>query len=81
MRKQKSSKNADVHVCCNICGRELQHQGDVLIEDYIHITKEWGYFSEHDLEMHSFNICERCYNIMSKHFKMPVTVGKVKEVL
>lgn len=81
MKKRKNSEKAEVHVFCNICGRELDHRGDILLEDYIQITKQWGYFSEHDLELHSFNICERCYNVMEKHFRIPVDVGKVKEVL
>ena len=78
MKKRKNSEKAEVHVFCNICGRELDHRGDILLEDYIQITKQWGYFSEHDLEFHSFNICERCYNVMEKHFRIPVDVGKVK---
>ena len=81
MKKPKESTKADVSVYCNVCGRELEHHGDILLEDYIQITKQWGYFSEHDLELHKFNICERCYNKLEKLFKIPVSVGKVKEVL
>ncbi len=81
MRKQKVTKKADIRVCCNVCGRELEHHGEILLEDFIQVTKQWGYFSEHDLEMHQFNICEHCYNTLEKNFKIPVTVGKVKEVL
>lgn len=82
MKKQiNAMKKTEIHVYCNVCGRELEHKGDILLEDYIQITKQWGYFSEHDLELHKFNICEHCYNEMQKHFKIPVTEGKVKEVL
>lgn len=82
MKKQNSTtKKTEIHVCCNVCGRELEHQGEILLEDYIQVTKQWGYFSEHDLELHKFNICEHCYNILEENFKLPVTVGKVKEVL
>jgi len=82
MKKQNSTgKKAEVQVVCNLCGRELKHHGEVLLEDYIQVTKQWGYFSEHDLELHRFNICENCYNTLEKSFKVPVSVGKVKEVL
>lgn len=81
MRKQKVVKKAEIRVCCNLCGRELEHHGEILLEDFIQVSKQWGYFSEHDLEMHQFNICEHCYNTLEKYFKIPVTVGKVKEVL
>lgn len=82
MRKENINKNKnEIHVFCNVCGRELEHHGDILLEDYIQVTKQWGYFSEHDLELHKFNICEHCYNELEQKFKLPVTVGKVKEVL
>lgn len=82
MNKQSSTKKKkEIHVCCNLCGRELEHHGEVLLEDYIEITKQWGYFSNHDLEIHKFNICESCYNKLESIFRIPVTVGKVKEVL
>lgn len=81
MKKQKDTKKAEVCVYCNVCGRELKHEGDILLEDYIQVTKQWGYFSDHDLELHTFNICEQCYNKLEKLFKIPVTVGKIKEVL
>lgn len=82
MKKQNSTtKRTEIHVYCNVCGRELEHQGEILLEDYIQVTKQWGYFSEHDLELHKFNICEHCYNTLEESFKLPVTVGKVKEVL
>lgn len=81
MKKHKVTKKADICVYCNVCGRELEHKGEILLEDYIQVSKQWGYFSEHDLELHKFNICEHCFNTMVKSFKIPVEIGRVKEVL
>lgn len=42
---------------CNCCGR-LLGQGERAGEDYLKVTKEWGYFSEKDLELHEWYLCE-----------------------
>lgn len=81
MRKHKGTKKAQVHVYCNMCGKEMKVFGETLVEDLVQVTKEWGYFSEHDLEIHRFNICEACYDQLVSTFKIPVTVSRVKEVL
>ena len=68
-------------VCCNACGREIEVKHGLLREDMLEVTKEWGYFSNKDLEVHRFKICESCYDTMISSFKIPVTVGHMTEIL
>lgn len=48
--------------CCNSCGRKLKYQNGILQEDVLSVKKEWGYFSNKDMEFHEFVICEDCYD-------------------
>ncbi len=58
---------------CNCCGQVI---GVVtpsgICEDYLSVSKEWGYFSSKDLTEHRFNICEACYDKWISTFKIPV---------
>ncbi len=64
-------------ICCNKCGRELQ---GVTKEDALLVTKEWGYFSEKDMERHRFVLCEHCYDTMIAGFAIPVTIEEQTEL-
>ncbi len=66
MEKQK--------VLCNKCGRELKQINGILHEDGLFVRKDWGFFSEKDLQIHKFNLCETCYDLMIGQFAIPVTV-------
>lgn len=66
---------------CNICGIKHKIDKGILTKDFIEVRKEWGYFSKKDLEIHSFNICEECYDKMIKDFKLSVTIKNKKEIL
>lgn len=66
---------------CNMCGKKLNIQSGILKEDVFEVVKEWGYFSENDLEIHRFTICEKCYNQIIDKFVIPVEKSKKKEVL
>lgn len=68
-------------VLCNGCGKILKVENGILKEDAFEATKEWGYFSERDLEIHHFNLCEECYENMISEFKIPVEIKKKLEVL
>ena len=41
------------------------------IRDRLHIEKSWGYFSGKDGEIHSFDLCESCYDLLVQEFKIP----------
>lgn len=84
MKEQKEApvaENGLVKVSCNVCGHEFVIKNGLLKDDIMEITKEWGYFSSKDLEVHRFKVCECCYDTMISKFKIPVTITRKTEVL
>lgn len=68
-------------VFCNQCGRQILSVNDRLEEDIFEGKKQWGYFSKRDLELHSFILCEDCYDRMIEGFKLPVEISPVHEAM
>jgi ribosomal-protein-alanine N-acetyltransferase len=66
---------------CNVCGRALRIEKGILLEDAFVVSKEWGFFSSRDLEVHRFTICEDCYDKLIAHFKIPIEVIDKSEAL
>ena len=66
---------------CNCCGRELRTENGILVEDAFVASKEWGYFSKKDLQVHSFVLCEECCDKIAQSFRIPVTVTEKREVM
>jgi len=66
---------------CNCCGRSIKEENGILLEDAFEATKEWGYFSNRDMEVHHFNLCEDCYMKLISEFKIPVEIRHKLEVL
>ncbi len=66
---------------CNVCGKELKIERGILKEGVFEATQEWGYFSNKDIEVHQFDICEHCYDNMIDSFMIPVTIKKKNEYL
>ena len=55
MQRSKSMKKTEI--ICHCCGKIIGQA------DYLHIEKEWGYFSGgKDGEKHEINLCEACYD-------------------
>ena len=75
------NKSGDSPICCNSCGKVLKVENGILKEDAFEATKEWGYFSSRDMEVHQFNLCEECYNIITSKFVIPVEIRKKLEAL
>ena len=73
--------NNETPISCNCCGKRFRVENGILLEDVLEATKEWGYFSQRDLEVHHFNLCEECYNKLISQFKIPVEIKKKLEVL
>ncbi len=66
-------------IICNQCGKIIAQDQDRA--DWLHVEKNWGYFSGKDGEIHSFDLCEACYERLIKGFRHPVTVSDQKEYL
>lgn len=81
MKKAVNKKNEDMQIYCNSCGKKLKVENGILKEDAFEATKEWGYFSEWDTQVHKFNLCEECYKKITGKFKIPVEVKNKIEVL
>jgi len=73
MKKQK--------ILCNKCGKELKIENGILHEDGLFVTKEWGYFSEKDLQIHQFCLCESCYDEFTESFFIPVESQEKKAAM
>lgn len=69
-----------MNMYCNACGRELKMEHGLLMEDAFEAKKQWGYFSEKDTQLHSFVLCEKCYDQMIQNFVYPPEVSDVTEL-
>ena len=68
-------------IVCNQCGKALKLQNGILQEGVFHGTAEWGFFSEKDGEIHSFDLCEKCYDRLTAGFSIPVDKEEQTELL
>lgn len=59
-------------IICNRCGKEITVNGGVPERDTLSVEKRWGYFSDKDNEVHSFDLCEACYDEWIAGFRIPV---------
>ena len=72
----EKNKQKVYEVTCNKCGK-LIAIGEALDKvDYLSITKEWGYFSKKDNEVHSFDLCEECYDELLRSFEINTLIKK-----
>lgn len=75
-----ASEKGWMDMYCNACGRELKMEQGLLMEDAFEAKKQWGYFSEKDTQIHSFVLCEKCYDKMVQNFVYPPEVSDVTEL-
>ena len=61
---------------CNGCGKKINGKE----QDFLHVQKEWGYFSSKDMELHEFYLCEECYDKLLSVREIPVKIEEVTEV-
>lgn len=66
---------------CNMCGRSLLVENGIPKEDYIQVSKPWGYFSEKDGKIYNFLLCEKCSDNLVKSFLVPVDIKDATELL
>ena len=55
---KENNRDRILQVVCNCCRRPLPVENGIVLEDYIHVDKAWGYFSERDGEKIAFDLCE-----------------------
>ena len=61
-----------VKIICNMCGKEIETENGILMEDVLSVEKRWGYPSDKDNEVHRFDLCETCYDRWIQSFQIPV---------
>ena len=71
----------DQRTYCNCCGKEIHTEPLSDREEYLDVTKEWGYFSRKDGEIHRFTLCEACYDRITGRFCIPVVKTVQTELL
>lgn len=82
MRKYLDEKNDElISVFCNNCGKELLVENGILKEGCFEVDNVFGYFSKKDGQIHSFDLCEDCYDKMITGFKIPVEEREARELL
>lgn len=62
-------------IICNLCGRAIKKDGDDTFYDYIEVKKKWGYLSDYDGQVHSFDICQDCYKRLAEEFKVNAEIS------
>ena len=72
--------NTRKELFCNACGKKIQMENDILREDVFEGKKEWGYFSKKDVTLHSFILCEECYDQLVSSFVIPPEITDVLEL-
>lgn len=81
MRRYQEQTNELKQVVCNCCGRALKVEHGMVKEGACHLETEFGYFSGKDMEIHSFDLCEACYDRITAGFAVPVQVEEKTEFL
>lgn len=79
--KEKGGLFMEPMIRCNACKKQIKSENGILKEDVFVGYKEWGYFSNKDLQIDHFYLCEECYEKMIKNFAIPVQRIEKTEVL
>lgn len=78
----KEQKDTIKTVICNGCGKRLATgRTGMMMEDYVHVEKTWGFFSGQDGQKITFDLCEDCIHQLTKHFEIPAYEEDVTELL
>ena len=77
----ENDKNTVKKIVCNQCGKSLQVEDGIVKEGVFRWMARWGFFSEKDGEIHTFDLCEACYDRMAASFRIPVEKEEQTELL
>lgn len=64
---------------CNCCKKIVQEEGKISKSEFLHVEKQWGYFSKKDGEKQEFDLCEECYDRWTSSFQIPVQKQEMTE--
>jgi len=73
-------QNKIITVICNKCKKALKVEDDIIKDGIFEAEYRFGYFSRKDGEIHSFDLCEDCYDQIATGFLIPPEVAEVTEV-
>ncbi len=73
MRQYQLKETKEIKkIICNKCGKEIAVNHGIPAEDVLSVDKRWGYFSDKDNQVDSFDLCEKCYDEIVATFSIPV---------
>ncbi len=79
---RKYSYNKDLKkIYCNRCGKQFQIEKGIVKEGILEVEYQWSYFSSKDGQIHSFELCEDCYDAIVETFQIPVTTRDSTEMI
>ena len=78
--KTSHNANSPVKILCNKCGRIIKMDNGVVKEGIFSAEVSFGYFSKKDGIRHQFDLCEECYDRMTREFLIPVTIQEETEL-
>lgn len=81
MRKHNEINHELEEVFCNYCGKHLKTEAGIVKEGVVPVDITFGYFSDKDGQVHSLDLCEKCYDNLIQQFEAPVTIRQTNELL
>lgn len=71
----------DNRIFCNQCGKELKLVEEIVREGYFSADVTFGYFSNKDGLRHRWDLCEECYDALTRSFRLPVEESERNELV
>ena len=76
---KKEETKASEHIICNGCGKVIAVKHGMPMEGVLRVRQVWEYMSGKDGQVDSFDLCEKCYDRMTKQFRIPPATSEVIE--
>ncbi len=74
--KKIVTKKQVKYILCNKCGKKINFKHKFKRQDYLDVKKNWGYHSDYDGQVHSFQICRECYKELINSFEIKPKIKK-----
>jgi Fe2+ or Zn2+ uptake regulation protein len=68
-------------IICNKCQKNIKVENDIVREGLFQANFRFGYFSQKDSEIHSFDLCEACYDQITREFLIPPEITEACEIM